>query len=80
MKEDFFFLTSHDEKCAKYKRTTLLRMYTWNEFFREPKKIERTYISAITTSIRRISTNSNLALEKARKDTGFLKKNYLYQR
>ena len=26
MKEDFF-LTSHDEKCAKYKRTTLLHMY-----------------------------------------------------
>ena len=38
------------------------------------KKIEHTYISAITTSIRRISTNSNLALEKARKDTGFFKK------
>ena len=68
-----FFLTSHDEKCAKYKRTTLLRMYTWNEFFREPKK-NWTYISAITTNIRRISTNSNLALEKARKDTGFFKK------
>ena len=38
------------------------------------KKIEHTYISAITTNIRRISTKSNLALEKARKDTGFFKK------
>ena len=76
MKEDFF-LTSHDEKCAKYKRTTLLRMYIRGmNSLGNLKKIERTYISAITTSIRRISTNSNLALEKARKDTGFFKKRY----